>query len=50
MEIPKESMETAIKNFKDKIEEEFLSYVPLFIHEANVARKILKEKKIVTLN
>jgi len=45
MEISKESLETVIKNFKDKAEEEFLAYVPMFIHEANVARKLLKYKE-----
>jgi len=58
MKISKESMVTAINNFKDKTEEEFLSYVPMFIHEANIARKIMKDKnkeevrksKIITSN
>lgn len=54
MTIPTESMETAIKNFRYKTEEEFLNCIPMFIHEANAARKLLKEKKeqkkLITLN
>jgi len=54
MQIAKESMATAVNNFKDKTEEEFLAYIPMFIHEANAARKLLKEKeeenKIITLH
>ena len=42
MRISKESMKTAIKSFRDKTEEEFLNYLPGFIHEANTVRKRLK--------
>lgn len=57
-EVSTEALATAHKIFKDKTEEEFLDYVPMFIYEANKTRKLLKQKseeklvksRIISLN
>ena len=38
-------MGKAIKNFKTVTEEEFLDLIPMYIHEANTARKLIKKKQ-----